>query len=132
MAAFSAALQILQRRELSSEIPLFLVSEESLCYPTGGKGCTETILGEGGRATLVLAMRFELCQHQEARSGGGQGLSWARPGRQVLKWAGELAEPLEGKDRPLNTAARIKSDLGPALQVMGSIQPARPSCRSGP
>lgn len=54
---------------------------------------------EGGRAALVLAMRFELCHHQEAISGGGKGLSRAWPGRQVLKWAGELAEPLEGKGR---------------------------------
>lgn len=47
MAASSSALQISQRKQLSPEIPL-LVSEESLHYPTGGKGCIETILG-GGR-----------------------------------------------------------------------------------
>lgn len=55
--------------------------------------------GQGGRGTLVLAVRFQLCQRQEAISGGGKGLLCARPGRQVLKWAGELVEPLEGKDR---------------------------------
>lgn len=47
MAASSSALQIFQRRELSPEIPLFLVSEESLRYPTGGKGCIKTILVGG-------------------------------------------------------------------------------------
>lgn len=98
MAASSSASQIFQRRELSPEIPLSLANEESLHYPTGGKGCIETVLW-GGRATLLLAMRFELCHHQEASSGGRKGLSCAWPGRQVLKWAGELAEPLESKGR---------------------------------
>lgn len=82
-AASPSALQIFQGRELNPEIPLSSVSE-SLCCPTGGKICTETILGEGGRATLVLAVRFQLCQHQEARSGGRKRLSCAWPARQVL------------------------------------------------
>jgi len=47
-AARSSALQIFQGRQLSPEIPLSLENEESLRFPTGGKGCVETVPG-GGR-----------------------------------------------------------------------------------